>query len=145
MESRFSRDRGFAVVVASEGARPKDGQQVYELSTEVGYENKKLGGIGRALIGQLKAAGFSHDMRETILGHLQRGGIPIAYDRVLSAEFGVKAFEMVLNQQFGQMVAYHHPDLITVPLKEAIAKPNLVTIDSDLVKTAKGLDISLGF
>ncbi len=145
LESRFSRDRGFAVVVASEGARPQDGQQVYEVSTEVGYENKKLGGIGRALIGQLKAAGFSHDMRETILGHLQRGGIPIAYDRVLSAEFGVKAFEMVLNRQFGQMVAYHHPNLITVPLKEAIAKPNLVAIDSDLVKTAKGLDISLGF
>jgi len=133
------------VIVASEGARPKDGQQIYEISTEVGYENKKLGGIGHALIDQLKAAGFKHDMRETILGHLQRGGVPVAYDRVLSSEFGVKAFEMVLNGQFGQMVAYHHPNLVAVPLAEAIAKPNLVTIDSDLVNTAKGVDISLGF
>ena len=83
-------------------------------------------------------------MRETSLGHLQRGGVPIAYDRVLSAEFGVKAFEMVLNGQFGQMVAYHHPHLVAVPLAKAIAKPNLVSIDSDLVNTAKGLDISLG-
>ena len=71
--------------------------------------------------------------------------MPIAYDRVLSSEFGVKAFEMVLNKQFGQMVAYHHPNLVAVPLAEAIAKPNLVTIDSDLVNTAKGVDISLGF
>jgi 6-phosphofructokinase 1 len=51
---------------------------------------------------------------------------------------------MVLNGQFGQMVAYHHPNLVAVPLAEAIAKPNLVTIDSDLVNTAKGVDISLG-
>ena len=144
LEQRFNHDRGFAVVVASEGARPKDGQQVYEISTEVGYENKKLGGIGRRFIEEMKAAGFTHDMRETTLGHLQRGGVPIAYDRVLSAEFGVKAFEMVLNKQFGQMVAYHHPDLVAVSLKEAISKPNLVTIDSDLVNTAKGLNISLG-
>ena len=63
----------------------------------------------------------------------------------LSSEFGVKAFEMVLNGQFGQMVAYHHPNLVAVPLAEAIAQPNLVTIDSDLVNTAKGVDISLGF
>ena len=144
LESRFNHDRGFAVVVASEGARPKDGQQVYEISTEVGYENKKLGGIGRRFIEEMKAAGFTHDMRETTLGHLQRGGVPIAYDRVLSAEFGVKAFEMVLNKQFGQMVAYHHPDVVAVSLKEAVSKPNLVTIDSDLVRTAQGLNISLG-
>ena len=144
LERRFQLDRGFAVVVAAEGAHAKNGQQIYEISNEVGYENKKLGGIGRALIEQLKAVGFKHDMRETILGHLQRGGVPIAYDRVLSAEFGVKAFEMVLNKQFGQMVAYHHPDLVAVPLKEAVSKPNLVTFDSDLVRTAQGLNISLG-
>jgi 6-phosphofructokinase 1 len=68
----------------------------------------------------------------------------VAYDRVLSAEFGVKAFEMVLNGQFGQMVAYQHPNVVAVSLKEAVAQPNLVTIDSDLVRTARGLDISLG-
>jgi 6-phosphofructokinase 1 len=144
LEKRFNRDRGFAVVVASEGARPKGGQQVYEISSEVGYENKKLGGIGRRFIEEMKAAGFAHDMRETTLGHLQRGGVPIAYDRVLGAEFGVKAFEMVLNGQFGQMVAYRYPQLVAVPLKEAVAQPNLVTFDSDLVRTAQGLNICLG-
>ena len=145
LEQRFNRDRGFAVVVASEGAKPKDGQQTYEISTEVGYENKKLGGVGRKFIEEMKSAGFQHDMRETTLGHLQRGGVPIAYDRVLASQFGVRAFEMVLNGEFGQMVAYRHPNLVSVSLKEAVAEPNLLTIDHDLVKTAQGLNISLGF
>jgi 6-phosphofructokinase len=145
LEERFHLGRGFAVIVAAEGAHAKDGKMVYEVSKEIGYENIRLGGIGRKLIDELKLAGFEPDMRETILGHLQRGGIPIAYDRVLSAEFGVKAFEMVLNKEFGSMVAYRQPKLISVPLVDAIAKPNLVTLDSELVKTAFGLDISLGF
>ena len=104
----------------------------------------KLGGIGQKFIEQMKAAGFKHDMRETTLGHLQRGGVPIAYDRVLASQFGVKAFEMVLNQEYGKMVAYRHPNIIAVPLEDAVAKMNLVTEDHDLVKTAKGLGISLG-
>lgn len=144
LESRFTRDRGFAVVVAAEGAYPKGGELVFKENTEVGYENLRLGGIGRSLIHQLKEAGFKHDMRETVLGHLQRGGIPIAYDRVLSAQFGVKAFEMVLNNDFGKMVSYRHPHFVSVPLQEAVATPNLVTLDNALVKTATGLGISLG-
>lgn len=144
LEKRFKYDRGFAVVVVAEGAHPKDGDVVAQEVDEVGYEHKKLGGIARHLIKQLKEAGFEHDMRETVLGHLQRGGVPTAYDRVLSAQFGVKAFEMALNNDWGKMVAYRHPHFISVPLKEAIAKPNLVTLDNTLVKTAKGLGISLG-
>ncbi|MCK9447791.1 MAG: ATP-dependent 6-phosphofructokinase [Bacteroidales bacterium] len=144
LESRFVRDRGFAVVVAAEGAYPKGGEMVFETSDEIGYKNLKLGGIGRSLIKQLKEVGFEHDMRETVLGHLQRGGIPIAYDRVLSAQFGVKAFEMVLKKEYGKMVSYRHPHFVSVPLKEAIVQPNLVTLDNALVKTALGLGISLG-
>jgi 6-phosphofructokinase len=59
-------------------------------------------------------------MRETTLGHLQRGGVPVAYDRVLASQFGVKAFEMVLNQEYGKMVAYRHPNIISVPLEDAV-------------------------
>jgi len=144
LEERFHNDRGHAIVVISEGAKPKDGQQIFTKSNEPGYENVKLGGIGVKFIEQMKAAGFEHDMRETTLGHLQRGGVPIAYDRVLAAQFGVKAFEMVLNKEYGHMVAYHHPNVISVPIKDAVAKMNFVEADSDLVRTAKGLNISLG-
>lgn len=144
LEKRFVRDRGFAVVIVSEGAHPKGGDLAVQQNDEVGYANRRLGGIARKLIDQLKVAGFKHDMRETVLGHLQRGGVPIAYDRVLSAQFGVKAFEMVLNEDFGKMVAYRHPNFEAVPLIDAIAKPNLVTRDNALVKTMQGLGICMG-
>jgi len=145
LESRFHKDRGFAVVVVSEGAYPENGSVVSKENTEVGYENIKLGGVSRQLIKQLTEAGFKHDMRETILGHLQRGGVPIAYDRVLSAQMGVKAMELAINGDFGKMVAYRHPEFTDVDLKEAIAKPNLVTKDNALVNTAHGLGICLGY
>jgi 6-phosphofructokinase 1 len=144
LEKRFHHDRGFAVVVVAEGARPKDGGTVAEKSDIVGYENKILGGIARKLMNDLKEMGFKREMRETVLGHLQRGGVPIAYDRVLSSQFGVKAFEMVLEEEYGKMVSYQHPDFVAVPFKEAIAEPNLVTLDNSLVKTARGLGICLG-
>jgi 6-phosphofructokinase len=75
---------------------------------------------------------------------LQRGGIPLAYDRVLATQFGVKAFEMVLEGKFGQMVAYRHPEVVGVPLPEAIGKQNLVDPKANLVKTAKGVGIAFG-
>ncbi len=144
LEKRFTYDRGFAVAVVSEGAFPKGGKVVSEKSKEAGYENRMLGGIAQKLIADLKNAGFKHDMRETVLGHLQRGGVPIAYDRVLAAQFGVEAFEMVMQGDFGKMVSYQHPDFVAVPLKKAIAKPKLVGENSALVKTARGLGICLG-
>jgi 6-phosphofructokinase 1 len=70
------------------------------------------------LVHDLKSIGFEADMRETVLGHLQRGGTPTAYDRILATQFGVKAFEMVLNEQYGEMVAYRHPILFLYHLKK---------------------------
>lgn len=144
LDRRFTNGRGFAVIVVAEGAHAKGKGLVTKENKEVAYENIKLGGISRELIRQLEEIGFEHDMRETILGHLQRGGVPIAYDRVLSAQFGVKAMEMAIEGDFGKMVAYRHPDFVSVPLAEAIAKPNLVTMDNALIRTAKGLGICLG-
>jgi 6-phosphofructokinase 1 len=83
-------------------------------------------------------------MRKTVLGHIQRGGIPIAYDRVLATQFGVKAFELVLEAKFGEMVSYRHPNIISVPFTDAIREPHFVTLDSDLMKSARGVGISFG-
>mgnify|MGYP000636856477 CR=1 FL=1 len=82
--------------------------------------------------------------RLLVLGHLQRGGIPNAFDRILAAQFGTKAFEMVLNKQFGEMVCYTHPKLTTVKIKKAIKEYNLIDLNSDIIATARGLDINLG-
>lgn len=142
--SRFHRGRGYAIIVIAEGAKPVDGEMYYEESSEVGYENVRLGGVASKLIHELKTAGLETDMRETVLGHLQRGGTPIAYDRVLATQFGARAFEMVLRQEFGKMVAYRHPNIVSVPFTEAISHYNFVDPDSDLVKTARGIGICMG-
>jgi ATP-dependent phosphofructokinase / diphosphate-dependent phosphofructokinase len=142
--SRFHRGRGYAIIVVSEGAKPVDGEMYFEESKEVGYKNIRLGGVATKLIHELKSAGLETDIRETVLGHLQRGGTPIAYDRVLATQFGAKAFEMVLDEEFGKMVAYRHPNIVTVPLKEAISHYNFVDPKSDLVKAARGIGICMG-
>lgn len=142
--SRFHRGRGYAIIVIAEGAKPIGGETYYEKSDEVGYENVRLGGVAARLIHDLKSAGMETDMRETVLGHLQRGGTPIAYDRVLAAQFGAKAFEMVLNQEYGKMVAYRHPNIVSVPFDDAISNYNFVNPDSDLVRAAKGIGICMG-
>ncbi len=144
IRSRFHRGRGYAIIVVAEGAKPVDGDIYFEESKEVGYKNIRLGGVSSKLILELKKAGLETDIRETVLGHLQRGGTPIAYDRILATQFGAEAFEMVLRKDFGRMVAYRHPNIVSVPFTEAISHYNFVNPDSDLVKSARGVGICLG-
>lgn len=141
---RYKRRRGFANIVIAEGARAKDGEVVGQLMKEPGYEHIKLGGVGNELMHQLKRAGCDADMRVTILGHIQRGGTPIAFDRVLATQFGVKAFELVLEGKFGQMVSYQNCTITDVSLEAATAAYNFVDPHSYLVQTARGLGMSLG-
>lgn len=144
VEHRFNKGRGFINIVIAEGARNIKGTRVSEKSKEVGYANVKLGGIGFRLEEELKEAGCEHSIRTTVLGHLQRGGVPIAYDRVLATQYGVKAFELVLAKEYGRMVSYRHPYITSVTLKEAIQKPNLVDNDTALMKTARGIGMCFG-
>jgi len=144
LNRRIDAGKGFAIIVVAEGAKPVDGDMVFEECTEPGGMKIHLGGAAQRLSHELKAAGCEVDIRETILGHLQRGGRPNAFDRILASQFGIKAFELVLQQQWGHMVAYHHPDIVSVPLLEAISQYNFISLDSNLVQTARGLGISLG-
>jgi 6-phosphofructokinase 1 len=144
LHKRYARGKGHAIIVVAEGAKSINGEIAAKKSNEVGYANLQLGGISAVVAHQLKEAGFEGDIRQTVLGHLQRGGIPIAYDRILATQYGVKAFEMVLEGKFGQMVAYRHPEIITVPLHEAVNRPNLVNPEGNMVKTARGVGISFG-
>ena len=144
IDERIDRGHDFANIVIAEGARPVDGDMTFVESDEPGAMKIKLGGAGLRLAQELKNAGCTIDIRVTILGHLQRGGTPNAFDRILASQFGVKAFELVLQQKWGSMVAYRHPGIVAVPLTEAIEKYNYIDLDSDLVATARGLGISLG-
>ncbi|MDR0363848.1 MAG: ATP-dependent 6-phosphofructokinase [Bacteroidales bacterium] len=144
IEKRFVHDRGFCIIVIAEGAKPKGGDVIGEINNEIGAHHIRLYGASIRLREELKAIGCTREIRETILGHLQRGGIPVSYDRVLASRYGVKAFELVKEGKFGQMVSYRHPDVVQVPIAEAISRPNFVTLDSDILESARGLDICFG-
>jgi len=144
LNDRYKEGKGFAIVVIAEGAKAKDGTVVSRKSDEAGYTNPRLGGVAYKLSEELRQAGFKHDIREVVLGHLQRGGTPIAFDRVLATQFGVKAMEMAINNDFGKMVSFLDNEITSVSLKTATVGQNLVEPDSFLVNTAKGVGISFG-
>lgn len=143
IQKRYDQGRGFVNVVIAEGAKPKDGE-ITATQGEEGRHSVRLGGVAYSLSHQLKEAGIQADIRETVLGHTQRGGTPIAYDRVLASVFGVEAFERVLNGDFGRMVALKNNEFTSVPLKEAIQAYNVVNPQGTLVNAARGLGVSFG-
>lgn len=144
IESRYNEGRGFVNIVLAEGAKPKDGTITSKASDEIGYKNLRLGGVAYQLSQQLKEIDCKADIREMVLGHLQRGGTPNAFDRVLATQYGVKALELAINSEFGQMVAFKNNSICSVSLKEATAAYNNVDPDCYLVQAAKGIGISFG-
>jgi len=143
INSRYKNGRGFANIVISEGARISHGE-VTATTNEVGSEHVRLGGVAFELSKQLKKAGCVGDIRETVLGHVQRGGSPIAFDRVLATSFGVCAFELILEKKYGRMLVFKNNTISSVSLEEATKSTSLVDKTSLLVKVAEGLGISFG-
>ncbi|MBS1491801.1 MAG: ATP-dependent 6-phosphofructokinase [Bacteroidetes bacterium] len=143
IQNRYVKGRGFVNIVIAEGAKPKEGT-ITSTAGEKGSEHVRLGGVAYQLSKQLKDAGCKAEIRETVLGHVQRGGTPSAFDRVLASVFGVKAFELVLEKNFGRMVALKNNQVVSVTLEEATREPNFVNPNSYLVQAAKGLGISFG-
>lgn len=140
---RYKKGRGFANIVVAEGAKAKEGTITSSINDK-GSEHVRLGGVAYQLSKQLKDAGCKAEIRETVLGHVQRGGTPVAYDRVLASLYGVKAFELILEGKFGQMVAFRNNQVTSVSLDEATQDYNFVGQSSALVQAAKGLGISFG-
>ncbi|MGM0945843.1 MAG: 6-phosphofructokinase [Bacteroidota bacterium] len=143
IESRYANGRGFVNIVIAEGAHAKEGT-VTSSKGEEGRIAVRLGGVAYTLSEQLKAAGLDADIRETVLGHTQRGGTPIAFDRVIASVFGVKAFELVLEGKFGELVVLLNNQYTSVPIKKAISAYNYVDPKGTLVQAAKGMGISFG-
>ncbi|MGE3623932.1 MAG: ATP-dependent 6-phosphofructokinase [Bdellovibrionales bacterium] len=132
--------RTFALVVVSEAVRTDDGSNV--TNTLYGGE-KRLGGIGH-VIGTQIAQLCEAETRVTVLGHVQRGGQPSAYDRLMAAAFGVHAVELIKAGQADRMVAWANRGVVDVAIAEAVKQPHLVDPAGSLVKTARGLGICLG-
>lgn len=143
IKSRYNNGRGFVNIVIAEGAHAIEGS-ITSTQGEEGRIAVRLGGVCYTLSQQLKDAGVEADIRETVLGHTQRGGTPIAFDRVIASVFGVKAMELVLAGKFGQLVVLQNNDYTSVPIKDAISAYNVVDPNGTLVQAAKGLGISFG-
>ena len=139
---RDTRGARFSIVVVAEGARPKDGTvQVVEAAH--GGHAERLGGAGlycATRLGQLTGK----ETRHVVLGHLQRGGAPTAFDRTLATRFGGKAIQLLLHGVYGKMVANNPPDIVPIPLGEVVGKTKLVPLDYDLLLTARALGVSFG-
>ena len=131
---RHARGHYASVVVIAEGAAPKAGTLVYASGELDAFGHARLGGIGNLLAAEIeKRTGF--ETRATILGHIQRGGTPTAFDRVLATRFGVAAIDCVHDGDFGRMVALQAGSVVRVPLSAAVAE--LKTVDPDLVAVAE--------
>ena len=142
IESRWARRREFAIVVVAEGAAPAGGDVTYLDREEMGTA-RRLGGIGERIAGELEAL-TGKEARSLVLGHLQRGGQPTAYDRVLALRFGAGAIELAEAGLFGCMVALDPPEVKAVPLEEAIDKLKTVPVEGDMVRTARAMGVSFG-
>jgi phosphofructokinase-like protein len=135
IKRRHAGGRTFSIVVVSEGAVPQDGSGITTTGGQVdAFGHARLGGIGVALEREIEArTGF--ETRMTILGHVQRGGSPTAYDRVLATRFGVTAIDAASEGRFGTMVALRGTDIELVGLEQAVAEPKL--LDPRLYATAE--------
>ena len=160
INERRAKGKEFSIVVVAEGAAPKGGEITVEGTRDngAGVDNNKLGGVGQVVARQLeKLTGL--EARNTTLGYMQRGGTPTAFDRVLSTKYGAKAMELALNGQFGVLAVLKNGKLDSVSLEDVVgrntkigavsgntAESNLrkVTMDDDLVKTARDIGICLG-
>jgi len=140
--AREKAGRHFSIVVAAEGAKPKGGEMMTKGPKEAGRE-VVLGGIGQWVAEEV-AKRTGKETRNLVLGHLQRGGSPTTFDRLLGLRFGAAAVRALAEGQINVMIALDPPTVKTIPLSEAFDRMKSVPLDSDTVLTARALGICLG-
>jgi 6-phosphofructokinase 1 len=130
---RHQRGASFSIVVAAEGATPKEGTMELQAGELDEFGHVRLGGIGQRVADAIEErTGF--EARMTALGHVLRGGSPTAYDRVIATRFGIEAIDAVHQGDFGTMVALHGTDVVRIPIEQGVAQ--LKTVDGRLFETA---------
>jgi 6-phosphofructokinase 1 len=138
IRGREAEGRHFSIVVVAEGAVPKGGTV-----SLIDPEHQRLGGIADKVAHSIQEM-TGKEARSLVLGHLQRGGSPTTFDRLLGLRFGAAAVRLIAERKFGYMVALQPPTIAAVPLEQALATPKRVPLDSDTIATARDIGISLG-
>lgn len=139
------REQGqrFTVICVAEGAKPRGGEQTVEQRIEGRPEPVRLGGVAHVLRAQLQAR-LATEVRATVLGHVQRGGTPTPFDRVLATHYGNAAAELVREQRFGTMVAWQRGAMTSVPLAAVAGRSRCVPLDHPLLRCAEQIGVCLG-
>lgn len=143
IRDRAARGKRFSLVVVAEGARPEGGQMVVARKVKDASDPIRLGGIAAQVANQVEDL-TGIESRYTILGHVQRGGSPTPYDRILASRFGYHAVEAALAGKFGQLVGLRGSEIRTTPIQEAVAVPRRVKADDDKVLVAKAVGTCFG-
>ena len=134
IKQRQNRGKAFSLIVVAEGAKPKAGKEIVYSPSVDEFGHARLGGISHYLEKEIeKCVGI--ETRVVDLGHLQRGGSPTAFDRILATRYGIAAIDLIHKSQFGRMVALHGNEIVSVPLKDVVGKQK--TVDLRLYETAK--------
>ncbi|MFQ5949542.1 MAG: 6-phosphofructokinase [Nitrospiria bacterium] len=139
---RYKRGSRFSIVIVAEGAKPAGGKRSLIKPTE-GGSAERLGGVGNK-VGEEIARLMEMDVRVTVLGHLQRGGSPTPFDRILATRFGIAAVNLIAQKRFGEMVCLKGSEIKSVPLSEATRKMKRVPSNGALVRNAETIGVSFG-
>ncbi len=137
---RESHGKRFTLVVVAEGAELPAGGRVGEAQSGA---QERLGGIGQMVAAEIERR-LHRETRTAVLGHLQRGGAPTTFDRVLATQYGAHAVRLVLEGRFGEMVCYHPPEIESVPIIEAVNQLRQVDANGSAVQAARALGVSFG-
>lgn len=143
IKARDRAGRRFSIVVVAEGAVPKGGAESSTMGPSMPGQDRRVGGIAGRMAYEIQQM-TGKETRSIVLGHLQRGGMPTGYDRLLATRFGGAAVRAVEAQKWGQMVALHSPHIVTIPIKEALKVSKRVELDHDVIRTARETGISFG-
>ena len=133
----------FTIIVVAEGAKPRGGTMVVRETVEDSPDPIRLGGIGNFIREQIKDR-VESEVRTTILGHIQRGGSPTHFDRVLATNYGVHAANLAAQGKWGHMVALQNGDLVAVPLSQVANQVRCVPLDSPLIRSGVAVGMSFG-
>ena len=143
LHERYRLGAGFAIVVASEGAREMGADKLYKVDKDAFTEHAMLGGIGARLAQQLQARS-GYETRSVVLGHLQRGGAPNSFDRLLAQRLGCAAVRYLAETEQSGLVAQIAGDIVLVPFAEVVGGTRSVDVASDTIQTARDVGICLG-
>jgi len=143
LEERHKVGKRFSIIVIAEGAKPKGGTMTVSKIVEASTDQIRLGGVGAVLAGAVESM-TGIETRATILGHLQRGGSPTPYDRILATRYGYESLKLAVTGKFGRMSAMQHGRVTNIPISKAIGKLKTVPCDYPFIEMARSIGTSFG-